>query len=335
MSLLSLARAWLLLAVALSTWSLATAETSPSDADGDPFAAGLPRPGNYQQEAADRIEATLGQPLKAPLDFIETPLNQIMAILRDEYDLQIQLDTAAMDALGVSPEAEVSVNLRNVSLASALRLMLQSPATEDLTYIVDHEVLLITSEEEAQSRIEFRVYRVDDLIRADASGKLDAKRLMDLITTSVDQNAWQVNGGGGGTIRALPAGILVVSQTRRVHEEVAALLGEIRDVMATIAAEERSDTTVADVGVQTRAIPIALLPAESETREVLRTTIERSVDWQRQDGLNGEEPYLAFLHDRLIVRHVPSVVAEIEQLIDQLGLGPHRHGGGRGGGGFF
>src|SRR5690606_35227396 len=74
-------------------------------------------------ERSEAILRKLNEPLlKAGFNFPETPLSEVTNFLRDEYELEVQLDTQALDDLGLSPDDTVSVNLRNISLASALDL---------------------------------------------------------------------------------------------------------------------------------------------------------------------------------------------------------------------
>lgn len=98
------------------------------------------------------------------LDFPEgTPLEEVIDYLRDEYEITIVLDTPALDDLGLGPDEPINVNLRNVSLRAAMRRML-SPL--ELTYVIDDEVLLITTEEAALSPeyLQVKVYPVADLV---------------------------------------------------------------------------------------------------------------------------------------------------------------------------
>jgi len=195
-------------------------------------------------EAARRIENVLDQHLRAPLAFVETPLSQVATILAEEYDIPILFDTAALDAVAVSPDVEVSITIDNVSLRMALELMLHNAGTEDLTYLVDREVLLITTQEVEEQRLETRVYRVDDLCRpTDQSKERRGSRfseLVSIITRCVDYESWAVNKTGGAQIGALPPGLLVVTQTRRTHRDVEALLDEIRRVKNAIEGDGRS-----------------------------------------------------------------------------------------------
>ena len=115
-------------------------------------------------EAERRIYGALRQPLRERLDFVEQPLRDVVNIISETYDIPIQFDTAALDAVAASPDVEVSIQIDNVSLKSAMELMLKNAGAEELTYIVDNEVLLITTQEEAETRLQVKVYPVADLV---------------------------------------------------------------------------------------------------------------------------------------------------------------------------
>ena len=96
------------------------------------------------------------------LEFIETPLEDVVAFLADRHKIPIQLDKRAMDNVGVGSDTPVTRNLKQVSLRSALRLILGDLS---LTYMVDHEVLLITSADIAESTPQLRIYQVAAFLR--------------------------------------------------------------------------------------------------------------------------------------------------------------------------
>ncbi|MFT5523566.1 MAG: tetratricopeptide (TPR) repeat protein, partial [Pirellulaceae bacterium] len=100
-------------------------------------------------------------------EFIETPLSDVITFLETQHDIQIELDTKALDAIGIDPNTSTSKNLRGISLRSALRLMLKDL---ELTYVVRDEVLLITTPEEAESKLVTKVYPVGDLVLPITSG---------------------------------------------------------------------------------------------------------------------------------------------------------------------
>lgn len=195
------------------------------------------------QSAEERIEAVLDMPLKTPLDFTELPLIEIINTLQEEYNLPIVFDHAALDEVAISPETEITVNLRNITLRSALNLMFRQSGVEDLTYVIDDEVLLITTQDQANNTLLVRMYRVDDLDLFGDAPSAEATRpkrfssLAEAITTCVCQDCWQVNGKGEGELVLLKPGILVVISTRRIQEEVQEFLDQLRRVKAGIDGE--------------------------------------------------------------------------------------------------
>jgi hypothetical protein len=108
-------------------------------------------------------EAKIRQALAAStnVEFIETPLNQAVDYLKDLHGIEIQLDTRALERAAMSSEEPVTAQMRGVSLQTALRLLLRPL---DLTYVVDDDVLLITTVEVAEQRVVTRVYPVEDLV---------------------------------------------------------------------------------------------------------------------------------------------------------------------------
>ncbi len=112
--------------------------------------------------AEQRIETALRDPLRAAgLDFTDAPLEEVVNELQTEYGIPVQLDIPALDEIGLGPDEPVTVNVHNVSLRSALRLMLKQL---QLTYIIQDEVLMITTPEEAETQLIVKVYPVADLV---------------------------------------------------------------------------------------------------------------------------------------------------------------------------
>jgi hypothetical protein len=189
-------------------------------------------------DAERRIDEALASQLRSPLDFVETPISTVMTAIAEEYDIPIQFDTMALDAVAQSPETEVSITISNVSLRAALELLLEN--VSDVTYLIDNEVLLITTKDEAQSRPEVRVYRVDDLVRHDRGelhGQIDPERVQSLrriIVTNVDKESWADSKHGKGEICVFASDLFVVTQTRRVHDQIEEVLAKLRGAAATL-----------------------------------------------------------------------------------------------------
>jgi hypothetical protein len=297
-------------------------------------------------EATRRIEAVLDQPLREPLDFTEQPLRDVAQILSETYDIPIQFDVPALDAVAASPDIEVSVQIANIALRSALDLMLNSAGGEELTYIVDDEVLLITTQEEAESRLEVKVYRVDDLQRPipepqGASAWADFDPLIDVIVACVEPRSWRENGTGSGEVRPHGRDLLIVTQTSRVHEQIADLLAEMRQQRAAAQKDEANEQSVKAEQPTTRGILIMddIAAASPEVRDQLAQLLIRSVDWNSEGAsLAEDDKFLEFISNRIIVRHLPRVVAQVEETALAMGISlayqnQLRRGGGFGGGG--
>jgi hypothetical protein len=191
-------------------------------------------------EARRRIEHILDQPLASPMDFVSQPLRQVAAIIADQYEIPVQFDTKALDAAGVTPDQEINIQIANVTLRYALELMLKNAGADQLAFVVDRQVLLITTEEVAQQKLEVRIYRVDDLGTKvspkdeHAAARICYEPLIDAITECVEHDSWAENGTGNGQIAALEPGMLVVAQTDVVHKKVQELLTSLHSLRQDI-----------------------------------------------------------------------------------------------------
>jgi hypothetical protein len=180
-------------------------------------------------EHSDRIDVALNGPLtEVGLNFTDVPMLEAVNFLREVYQIEVQLDLQALDDLGLSPDDTFTANIRHVSLSSGLKMLLKQ---HDLTYIIADEVLLITSEDEALARLSVRVYPVGDLLQpkeghGPATATVD--NMIDALISTIASDTWAENGGGEAEIRPLQPGMLIISQTQAVHEEIAHLLAALR-----------------------------------------------------------------------------------------------------------
>jgi type II secretory pathway component GspD/PulD (secretin) len=153
-------------AVALSLVAIRFLAASSAQA-AEPWPAASPRP--RPQEA--KILEALEKP--AVLQFVDTPLRDVVAFLADAHGVPIVLDTSALERVGIGSDCPITLDLKSVSLRSGLELLL---APLDLTCVIRNEVLMITTPEEAAARPEVRVYDVRKLL----GGKEDAAPIAEL-----------------------------------------------------------------------------------------------------------------------------------------------------------
>ncbi len=176
-------------------------------------AAPTPPPAALGEE---KIRQALTMP--ATIEFIETPLADVVAFLKDAYNIPIEVEAAALDEVGLSPDVPVTRNLHEVSLRTALRVILRDLG---LTYLVDDEVLLITTQEEAAQRPVTRVYPVTPLLPINAT---DADDLAQLVRETVLRRG--ARGGLQPTV-ATYGPLLIVRDTEEAHDEVEKFLSRL------------------------------------------------------------------------------------------------------------
>ncbi len=110
-------------------------------------------------ESEQRINATLGD--ETTHTFVELPLEDAIRQLSEAHGIPIVVDRRALEEIGLSADVPVTIDLKNVTLRSFLRLMLREL---DLTYMIKDEVMQITTDEAAEANLINRVYPVGDLV---------------------------------------------------------------------------------------------------------------------------------------------------------------------------
>lgn len=275
--------------------------------------------GESDADAAHRIEDALRGQLKSHgLEFADTPLEEVVNLLEQEYGIPIEFDVKALEAIGLAPTEPVNVSLHNISLRSALQLLLKPL---QLTYVVQNEVLMITTPEEAESRLRTCVYNVRPLIDDTSEESMDG--LIDTIVSCVATKSWAENGAGEAEIRVPTPGLLVISQTQAVHDEIDGLLTAISKL------RKQNGDGQADAGdgkerVSTRSyvLQVGEQGGNEKLQTRVRELITQAVPDAQWDGQlpNGQPVLLAVLGDRVIVRHTPAVQEAIESLLVDSGV---------------
>ena len=178
-------------------------------------------------EAEAAIRRALAKPVE--LDYRQTPLEKVAADLRTKLGVPVLLNKRAIRDIGSSPDMSLTFAISRVQAKAAIELMVRPLS---LAAVIQHDLLLITSIEEAECLREARVYDVSDLV-ADAGTTTrdnpDFKQLIELIETCVCPRSGR--GAGAGTLRAFEAkGIkaIVTVQSQSVHGEIGVMLSQLR-----------------------------------------------------------------------------------------------------------
>ena len=178
--------------------------------------------------AERRIEAALNEATE--FDIKDTPLTGVVDYLKKRHKIEIQLDRKAMEDASIRPGVLVTRSVKGISLRSALRPLLDGLG---LTFVIENEVLSITTKEAAENKLTTRIYPVTDLTEAwcDADGKLwgDCTSLATKVSSRAQPQTREGSSGPGSIIKYEMGNtaVLIISQTQEVHEEIAALLAKL------------------------------------------------------------------------------------------------------------
>jgi type II secretory pathway component GspD/PulD (secretin) len=208
-----------------------------------------PRESIVASPGEQKLRDTLNQ--VSHLEFVETPLRDVVQFLREHHDIPIELDYKELDNDGLSTDVPVTRNLKGVSLRSALRLILRDL---DLTYVFDNEVLTITSREAAARRPAIRSYVVAHLVPL---GAADADELAELLREMLHPRplgygyaagqgtsaaAGAPGSSGYGAAPAMPTSVnwsiaaygplLVVRDTEEGHDQLVKLLNDMAEKLS-------------------------------------------------------------------------------------------------------
>ena len=105
------------------------------------------------------IQAKLNKPVQ--VNFHNVPLRQAVEDLQQMTGMNIHLMTESLSTEAINPETPVSLKADNVSLKAALRVLLDQA---HLTYMIQDEMLKITTHRAAQGNLVRKVYSVADLV---------------------------------------------------------------------------------------------------------------------------------------------------------------------------
>jgi hypothetical protein len=141
--------------------------------------------------AASEARALLDKRLPAAkLDNVA--LADAIDFLRDISGVNITVDWKALEAINISKNTQINLNLHDVSAGKVLSLILAEAGPGDLlTYYIDQNVVEITTREVADQKMVTVVYYVMDLLQPNDT--------FDYTIQNIGGGSAQVTGGGGGS----------------------------------------------------------------------------------------------------------------------------------------
>ena len=171
-----------------------------------PQAVDLTRP----KETEQRIIAALSE--TTSIEFFDTSLIDAVQFIAELHNIQILIDEPALGEEGITTDEPISQVLSGISLESVLNITLKPLG---LTYMIEDEVLKITTVEVEDSHKETRVYPTKDL----AAAGIEIEALVGIIEKQADDEKVSVE--------AL-ADMLAITQSQRQHRKTVDLLEQLR-----------------------------------------------------------------------------------------------------------
>jgi hypothetical protein len=212
----------------------------------------------------EKLEAALER--RGSLDARETPLRELIAQLKAQFQVPIMLAEKSVTDGGVNLDTPVTRQLHNMPLESILRLVLDNL---ELEFMVHEGVILISTPEEIESpdMIETRVYPVKDLVATrptrrlgtSAGGsaeevRLNFMELIDMIETTIAPESWDTVGGPGSISVFENAEAIVVSQSYRPHRHIEGLLETLRKVKGLQGIDSSASRSTASSRIKGRPV---------------------------------------------------------------------------------
>ena len=118
-----------------------------------------------ESPANQRVAQILSQ-TRIPVDFSRNSFDQVISFLSQVTGVDIYVDWKALDFIGVDPSDEITLQLNDVAVATALERILEQ-AGDDLDrpqWSIQDGILTISSEEKLRTRTHTLVYDIRDLL---------------------------------------------------------------------------------------------------------------------------------------------------------------------------
>ncbi|NQT36772.1 MAG: hypothetical protein HQ581_04740 [Planctomycetes bacterium] len=131
-----------------------------------------PEPTEPLRTGTDAILEALQEPTE--FMFIEQPLADVADFIEDMHRIPVHIDRRALEDVGISDDTPITFSTSKISLRSALKLTLKPL---DLTWIIDAESLVITTDEEAETHLIAKTYDVSDLLVSPLGHPYDGQSL--------------------------------------------------------------------------------------------------------------------------------------------------------------
>ena len=230
-------------------------------------------PMQFTESAQNRAVLATLQDRRIPVSFANNRLTDVLDFIAQVSNLNMDIDWASLEMIGIDPETPVSLKLTSVTLETVLNRVLEKVSDPDIRagWAVTDGILTIASDEVLRRNTVLEIYDIRDLL-IDIPDYTDAptfdlnsvlqgsqgggggqspfqqtgqggqgvdrrdrgemiEEIIDIITSNIDPENWDVSGGDTGSIREFN-GNLIITNTPANHRSIIALLSKLREVRA-------------------------------------------------------------------------------------------------------
>jgi hypothetical protein len=184
----------------------------------------------------------------------------------------------------------------------------------NLTWLIQNEVLSITTLEACEDNLRTCIYPVYELVAPHTEAQpeeFDFDTLIDLLTNTVDPDQWD-DVGGPATIEAIvrpPA--LVISHTESTHVQLRELMQKLRQAKQI----EREVQELPPKGPSRLLIRTYSMQRGHDARDVMTLAVKLI----GEDICEGEGVMIDVLGNEIVVRHDSRGQRRIESMLSKLG----------------
>lgn len=168
------------------------------------------------QRTTGQIEAALDKKGNVESFRQANTLKELAEVFTKQLGVPVTIDKRSLEDIGFDLDSDVRIpeRLDGTTIRSVLR---QTLAHSSLDYTLADGAIVITSPEEADFRLDSRVYSIGHL-------STPAEDLVETILSTVSPQSWVKQGGPGSICVLVEGERLAINQTQRVHAQVTELL---------------------------------------------------------------------------------------------------------------
>lgn len=295
-------------------------------------------------EAQSRADIDAALRASISLAYQDVPLSAVVESLARQVNVPIRLDRVGLADAAINPHTSVTFRRETTSFRSALTAMLEAnqPA---LTFVIDHEILLITTHDEASLPRNVVLYPVWDLLQhantaeSDGLDRWDVDLLIETIS-QIAADSWNDVGGEGFISFAFGVDALAIGQTDTIHTKIQRLLDDLRRVSMRIRGAEGPAPRVASQPADEYVTVVFRLwqPYKKEAVVMEEDVVKLLQEMIEPESWEDDEVFVRTLPSRLIIRQKRPVLRQIHAALQNLAIlkpmGPDGLDGWSGQGGF-